>query len=207
MHAGRFILILLVLAVLVPTMGAVFVPETRVETVPVTQVTYAKPNIMRVLPPILTPVVCDSDPADFEEVPVEPQPVIEINARDAELIAQTLYGEYRGEDLLQQAGVVWCILNRCDAWGASIREVVTAPGQFHGYSKSHPVLPELYDMAADVMYRWEREKLGERNVGRVLPSDYLWFGGDGRVNHFRNKFTGGTKWDWSMPNPYEEVSA
>lgn len=202
MHAGRFILMLIVLMVLVPTMGAVFVPETLRDSEPVTQVTYAKPNVIRVLPPVQTPVA----PAHYDlvEVPVDPEPSIEINARDAELIAQTLYGEYRGEDKLQQAGVVWCILNRCDYYGESIKAIVTAPNQFHGYSANHPVLPHLYDMAVDVMTRWEREKLGERNVGRVLPSDYLWFGGDGVTNRFRNAYTGGTRWDWSLPNPYEE---
>ena len=200
MNATRFIMALVVWMIITVTLGATFVHTPAVE--PVTPVSYAKPNIMRTLPPI-TPITPVSHVDEFVEVPVDPKPIIEINARDAELIAQTLYGEYRGEDLLQQAAVVWCILNRCDAWDASIKEVVTAPGQFHGYCKSNPVLPELYDMAADVMYRWQLEKQGEWNVGRILPSDYLWFGGDGRINHFRNAFKGGTKWDWSMPNPYE----
>jgi len=206
MNATRFILCLVSWAIITVTLGATFAPTPAIEQP--AAVTYAKPNVIRVLPPIVTPIPV-SHVDELVEVPVEPEPVIEINARDAELIAQTLYGEYRGEDLLQQAGVVWCILNRCDAWGASIRDVVTAPSQFHGYRPSNPVLPELYDMAADVMYRWEREKLGERNVGRVLPSDYLWFGANSTYtkNIFRNAYTGGTKWDWSMPNPYEEASA
>lgn len=203
MSATRFIMALVVWMIITVTLGATFAPTPAVE--PATPVSYAKPNVIRVLPPITTPLTPVSHVDDFEEVPVDPKPTIEINARDAELIAQTLYGEYRGEDLLQQAGVVWCVLNRCDAWGASIKEVVTAPNQFHGYHPSNPVLPELYDMAADVMYRWQLEKLGEHNVGRVLPSDYLWFGANESYtkNIFRNKFTGGAKWDWSMPNPYE----
>ena len=144
-------------------------------------------------------------PPPVESVePVETPIVYEINEHEATLIAKTLYGEYRGEDLLQQAGVVWCILNRCDAWNESIEAVVTAPGQFHGYNKNHPVLDYLYDMAVDVMTRWEREKQGETDVGRVLPSDYLWFGANKTYtqNVFRNAFTGGTKWDWSLENPY-----
>ena len=198
MHTGRFILLLIFLAVIIPTMGAVFVPQEAAKVEPVS---YAKPNVIRELPPITAPIV----PMEYDliEVPVEPEPVIEINAREAELIAQTLYGEYRGEDKLQQAGVVWCILNRCDAYGKSIKEVVTAPMQFHGYNKNHPVLPYLYDMAVDVMTRWEKEKMGEANVGRVLPKDYLWFGGNGTINRFRNAYEGGTRWDWSLPNPYE----
>ncbi len=46
-------------------------------------------------------------------------------------------------------------------------------------------------------------KDGEADVGRVLPSDYLWFTGDGKRNHFRNAYRGGQIWDWSLPTPYE----
>ena len=198
MSVSRFIIALVVWLIITLTLGATFASREAEVVIPVT---YAKPNVIRVLPPITAPI--PTKEYNLVEVPVEP--VIEINARDAELIAKTLYGEYRGEDKLQQAGVVWCILNRCDAWGKSIKEVVTAPQQFHGYSANHPVLPYLYDMAVDVMTRWEREKLGEVNVGRVLPKDYLWFGGDSRVNRFRNAYSGGTRWDWAMPNPYEEA--
>jgi hypothetical protein len=61
-------------------------------------------------------------------------------------------------------------------------------------------------MAVDVLTRWEREKLGEADVGRVLPADYLWFGANKSytLNVFRNAFTGGDRWDWSYPDPYKE---
>ena len=48
-----------------------------------------------------------------------------------------------------------------------------------------------------------RKKMGETNTGRVLPSDYLWFSGDGKHNYFRNAYKGGETWDWSLPSPYE----
>lgn len=136
----------------------------------------------------------------------EPTPEIIIDPYEAELIAKTLYGEYRGPDKLQQAGVVWCILNRCDAWGQSIEAVVTAPGQFHGYNKHSPVLDYLLETAIDVMSRWEREKLGETDVGRVLPKDYMWFAAnsDYTANIFRNAYKWPyDKWDWSLESPYE----
>ena len=130
-----------------------------------------------------------------------PEPII--NDYEATLIAKTLYGEYRGEDKLQQAGVVCCILNRVDHYGKSIESIVTAPYQFHGYDKNHPVLPYLYDTAVDVLTRWYREKDGETDVGRVLPEDYLWFGGNGTINRFRNAYEGEYDiWDWTLPNPY-----
>ena len=130
------------------------------------------------------------------------EPQLQISEKDAEYIAKTLYGEYRGPDKLQQAAVAWCILNRTDYYGESVEAIVTAPNQFMGYSKYNPVLPELYAMAEDVLRRHALEKLGAENVGRILPSDYMWFWGDGRVNHYRNKFVSGSRWDWSLPDPY-----
>lgn len=38
---------------------------------------------------------------------------------------------------------------------------------------------------------------------RGVPSDYLWFSGDGKHNYFRNAYKGGETWDWSLPSPYE----
>jgi len=138
-------------------------------------------------------------PMELPEIAEEPEEAasVTISAEDAELIAKTMYGEYRGPDKLQQAGVAWCILNRCDAWGQTVREVVSAPYQFSGYDAGNPVLPELYDMAVDVL---TRHQTGE---GRVLPADYLWFTGNGAVNIYRNAYTGGAVWDWSLASPYE----
>ena len=57
--------------------------------------------------------------------------------------------------------------------------------------------------AADFIDRWQREKQGETDVGRVLPPEYLFFGGDGKHNTFRTEWDGGEYWDWSWPSPYE----
>ena len=122
---------------------------------------------------------------------------------DCALIAQCVWGEARGCDRTQQAAVVWCILNRVDAGYGDIRTVITAPHQFTGWRKSNPVEPELYGLAEDTWNRWMLEKHGVES-GRVLPKEYLWFSGDGRVNHFRDAYKGGTRWDWSLESPYEE---
>lgn len=190
MYIGRFILAFVACMVIALTLGAVYGPQEEASLEPVT---YAKPNVIRVLPPIETPMQT-----------IEPEPVIEVNARDAELIAQTLYGEYRGYDKLQQAGVVWCILNRCDYYGESVKAIVTAPNQFHGYDAGNPIEPYLYDMAVDVLTRWEKEKLGEENVGRVLPKEFMWFAGTGTENIFRDAYYRGQTWDWSLESPYAE---
>lgn len=130
-------------------------------------------------------------------------------AEEAEYIAKTLYGEARGCSTTEQAAVAWCILNRVDdesgLWPDDIIGVVTQEHQFAGYSQEHPVLPELYDLALDVLERWQREKAGVDDVGRVLPVDYCYFQGDGQHNYFRQEFEGGPVWDWRLESPYEEA--
>jgi hypothetical protein len=128
---------------------------------------------------------------------------------DAEALARMIYGEARGvASDMEKAACVWTVLNRVDAEGYSdtIQGVVKAKGQFYGYSAKHPVLDELLELSEDVLARWEREKAGEVNVGRVLPSDYYWFSGDGKRNRFRNVYRGRDikYWDWSLPSPYDD---
>ena len=128
---------------------------------------------------------------------------------DIEMLAKTLYGECRGVvGDTHKAAVVWCILNRVDAtgfgFGNSIEYVITFPDQFHGYDVDYPVTDELAAIAEDVLQRWQREKEGETDVGRVLPKEYLWFHGDGKYNYFRDAYRGGNTWDWSLPSPYGE---
>lgn len=126
----------------------------------------------------------------------------------AAYIAKTVYGEAMVCGTTERAAVVWCILNRADdardATPAGVIAVVTKPYQFHGYAADHPLLPELEELALDVIERWLDEKDGETEVGRVLPREYLFFTGDGKHNHFRTEWDGGQVWDWSLQSPYEE---
>lgn len=134
---------------------------------------------------------------------------------DVIVLTKMLYGEARGVTELnvggrcvsskcQQAAVIWTVLNRYDAgYSDSISQVVLAPRQFVGYRESNPVDEELLDLVKDVLDRWNDEKHGETDVGRVLPADYLWFRGDGKYNHFRNSYNGGTRWMWEMEDIYE----
>lgn len=126
---------------------------------------------------------------------------------DAIALAKLAWGEARGVPILkingrcvstkaQQAAVMWTVLNRFDAgYKDSIMGVITAKGQFHGYSASYPVEEELLGLAYDVLNRWNAEKHGE-TVIRELPAGYLWFGGDGTYNWFRDAYKGGNRWTW-----------
>ena len=123
-------------------------------------------------------------------------------------IARTVWGEARGCSETEQAAVIWCILNRVDSsiryMPDNIIDVVTQKHQFLGYVKTFPVTEKIRELVIDVLTRWEMEKAGVENVGRILPPEYMWFHGDGRHNHFRDSYRGGNRWDWSLDSPYED---
>lgn len=128
----------------------------------------------------------------------------------AECLAKTLWGEARGCSPTQQAAVAWCVLNRLDSDDPyfkdcdSVYDIVSQPSQFHGYNAGNPVTDELLMISQDVLYRWGMETRCIGSVGRVLPKEFIYFSGDGNINHFRTEYYGGTVWDWSLPSPYEE---
>lgn len=163
-------------------------------------------NVPAVTTPEVLPDVVEPEPS-VEVI----EPVAEPRYTDEEVayIAKTVYGEAlvtRSET--EMAAVAWCILNRVDdrsgAWPDTIEGVVTQRKQFHGYDPSHPVTEEIEDLVRDVLDRWYAEKDGVTDTGRVLPSNYCYFWGDGRHNHFTTEVFGkGTEWDWSLTTPYE----
>lgn len=129
----------------------------------------------------------------------------EVTEREISMLAKTVYGEANGCSKLQQSAVVWCILNRVDAGRGSIAQVITAPGQFHGYSSSFPVTEEIEALVRDVIARWKLEKITCGDVGRTLPSKYTYFASDGtgKGNVFRTSWSGGERWNWDCWNPYK----
>lgn len=117
---------------------------------------------------------------------------------DIDAIARTIWGEARGvADPAEQEAVGWCVLNRLDAgYADTVLGVVSAPGQFAGYDPAHPVTDEFAEMAREILVAHWRESQGERDVGRVLPKEFLYFAsrGDGR-NYFRTEYRGGVFWE------------
>lgn len=133
------------------------------------------------------------------------QPHRSVTEMEIDMLAKTVWGEARGCDQLGQSAVVWCVLNRVDAGWGSIAEVITAKDQFHGYSSSFPVTPEIRLLVQDVVVRWQLEKLSCGDVGRTLPGNYLYFRSDstGIGNIFRTNWSGQYEvWDWDCSNPY-----
>lgn len=121
--------------------------------------------------------------------PAEPEYEMYFIEADVIALAQMLYGEARGCTVDNQAKCVWCVLNRVDdpRFPDTIIGVVSAPGQFHGYSPDFPVWDNLYAVALDVLTRWSMEKQGA-DVARELPDTYCWFTGFNGSNHFREEY-------------------
>ena len=118
---------------------------------------------------------------------------------DAEMLAKTVWGEARGLSDYERSLVVWCILNRYEdgSFGKTIQEVITKPYQFQGYKESFPVDEDILTLCRDVLNRWANDE-----EGRTLPKEYLYFYGDGKHNYYTTDFQGGSKYDFSLPDPY-----
>ena len=128
----------------------------------------------------------------------------EIEDKDVDLLARLIYSEARGvKNRMEQAAVAWCVLNRVDSpwYPDTISAVVTQRYQFANVS-GVPVEDDLRELAMNVLFRWNMEKAGFSNVGRVLPKDYLYFWGNGKNNFFRQRHNAHVYWDWSNENPY-----
>lgn len=124
---------------------------------------------------------------------------------DVKDLAKLLLRECGGvESKTEQACVAWCVLNRVDKYESSIHDVVRKPNQF-AFSESTEVRDDLYELANDVLERWNAERNGVVDSGRVLPREYIYFHGDGIHNYFRNAFNGNYDiWDYSLESPYED---
>ena len=112
----------------------------------------------------------------------------------AELAGRAIWGEAGGiQDYAQRAAVIWCACNRADAWDMEIGDVLTVD-QFHGLAIRGKVPTEHIELARDVLARWTLEAEGWQSVGRVLPSRFLYFEGNGIVNLFSTEYGGGEYW-------------
>lgn len=151
-----------------------------------------------------TIISAHTNKSEIKKEQTKPPYVMYYDESDIVMLAKLMYQECGGVPSdTEKACVVWTVLNRVDEYGGTIYEVVTAKNQF-AYYNDRPVDDALYQFAKDVLTRWNNEKNGEVNVGRVLPPDYLWFSGDGEHNHFRNAYKGQFSiWDYSLETPYE----
>lgn len=128
----------------------------------------------------------------------------QITLEELEALSKVVYREARGvKDQTHQAAIIWCILNRVDdgTWGDTIMKVITYPKAF-AWVPNTPVEEDFMNLALDVVDRWNLEKQGVIDSGRVLPKDYLYFIGDGGLNYFSKTWRDTHYWDWSLESPY-----
>ena len=119
------------------------------------------------------------------------------------ILAKIVFNEARDLPKMEQSAVIWCILNRVDAGYGSIEETALSPNQF-AYSSNAVVREDIVELVKDVLNRWCLEKQGFSDIGRTLPSQYLYFSGDGKHNYFRDAYQGGSTYDWSLGSPYND---
>ena len=149
----------------------------------------------------------------IEAEPIETEPVFDIVSHVNEtypneimMLARVVYVEGRGvASQTEQACIIWTVLNRVDAYGKSISEIILTPHQF-SYKEEAPFYDDfgrdLRELARDVLQRWILEHMGEVNVGRVLPSNYFFFTGKNGHNWFRMEYIDTEYWDYSFTSPY-----
>jgi hypothetical protein len=101
------------------------------------------------------------------------------------MLAKTVAQEGGDCSYTQQACVIWTVLNRVDSpeWPNTISENLTMSGQFAYYSDKD-YREDHYRVAYDQVYNWLF------GGDRYLSSEYQYFYGDGRRNHFYGKNTG-----------------
>lgn len=114
--------------------------------------------------------------------------VAKYSSYEVTLVCRTVWGEARGCSPEEQALVVGCICNRVDAWGQSVEEVVTADGQFHGYSAANPVPAEIFEVVSATLEDWARGEEAPVYPPYATTSEYLFFYGDGEHNWFREEY-------------------
>lgn len=130
------------------------------------------------------------------ELEPEPEPIVELRYQEyeAQMVAQTVWGEIRGGAEDEWRLVVWCICNRVDSQHSAfknqntIEEVVTARGQFHGYSSTNPVDEAIMEVVLDELYKWSAGEEAPIIEPYATTSNYLFFYGDGVHNWFREEW-------------------
>ena len=148
------------------------------------------PSVSPTLP--LTDELQSVEPVSFDEAEPEPinpnEPVAKYTSEEITLVCQTVYGEARGCSKEEQQLVVWCICNRVDYSGTSVKQVVTADRQFHGYDPENPVTEDIFENVTEVLEAWSRNEEALVYEPYATTTEYRYFSGDGRHNWYREEW-------------------
>lgn len=157
------------------------------------------PSVATTPPEVIVATPIESEPPVATPVPAPtPTPTVSCEPKftedDIVICAKVLYGEAIGCPEPEQELVVWCICNRVDSedpyFPDSIAGVATQAQQFHGYSATHPVLPELYEVAKRVLEQWSAGEQALVYEPYATSPDYLYFSGNKAHTHnwFREEY-------------------
>lgn len=117
----------------------------------------------------------------------------------AELAGRLIWGEGGGvQNDANRYATLWTAINRADAWGGTLEERITEANAFHGLATPGTVPEQHVNEAREIIALWQLEKDGwiiPDTFPAGLPVRFLYFEGDGRVNHFSTKYGGGEYWD------------
>ncbi|MBR3414744.1 hypothetical protein IKG73_01855 [Candidatus Saccharibacteria bacterium] len=117
--------------------------------------------------------------------PVTPEVTLTIgdssySEADAKAIAKVMHAEAKGLNAVQKRAVGWCILNRVEDWGGTIRGVAESSA----FVSSGSYTEEELALANEVLTSWTVD--GPRD----LPEGYYYFNGNGEQNFFRKELSG-----------------
>lgn len=117
----------------------------------------------------------------------------------AELAGRLIWGEGGGvQDDANRRATLWTAINRADAWGGTLESRILQESAFHGMATPGTVPEQFIAEAREIIALWQMEKSGwiiPDTFPAGLPVRFLYFEGDGRVNHFSTKYGGGEYWD------------
>jgi len=151
------------------------------------------------------------EPSEQEDIDTEAEDeILYYTEEDVLALAQMGEGEAGGiPSDMEVAATMWSACNRLDSGDPyyagleSIKDIVAQPYQYHGYNPDRVPSERLMALARDVLSRWNAEKNGATDVGRVLPREYMFFHGDGWHNYFTTVPGGYDVYDWYLGSPYE----
>lgn len=134
------------------------------------------------------PLIIIDEPVVPEAIPTEPiTPEVTLtigdssySEADAKAIAKVMHAEAKGLNAVQKRAVGWCILNRVEDWGGTIRGVAESSA----FVSSGSYTEEELALANEVLTSWTVD--GPRD----LPEGYYYFNGNGKQNFFRKELSG-----------------
>ena len=134
----------------------------------------------------------------FDDVLIEK--IAAVDSELAEVAGRLIWGEGGAiTNTANRYASLWTAINRAEAWGGTLYERMTEESQFHGLDMTGEVPEQYIREAGLIIALWEMEREGwtipDNRFPAGLPERFLYFEGDGTVNHFSTDFGGGEYWD------------